>query len=53
MSAMIRTLAAMVLITALLGGCGTLRPTPYNGLESCNGVGGSYTADGRCVGGSA
>jgi len=32
-------------------GCG-LSTTPYNGRESCRGVGGSYTSDDRCVGGS-
>ncbi len=47
------TLGAILLITALLGGCGELRPTPYNGRESCDGVGGIYTADGRCLGGNA
>ena len=44
-------LIAVVIAAAALGGCG-LSPTPYNGRESCNGVGGSYTADGRCIGGS-
>ena len=44
-------LAAVVIAAAALGGCG-LSPTPYNGRESCNGVGGSYTSDGRCIGGS-
>ncbi len=46
-------LGAALLITALLGGCGELHPTPYNGRESCDGVGGIYTADGRCLGGNA
>jgi hypothetical protein len=46
-------LGAMLLITALLGGCGELHLTPYNGRESCNGAGGIYTADGRCLGGNA
>ena len=41
------------LAAALLPGCGSLHPAPYNGRESCDGVGGTYTADGRCVGGSA
>ena len=45
-------LVAVVIAAATLGGCG-LSPTPYNGRESCNGVGGSYTSDGRCIGGSA
>jgi hypothetical protein len=46
-------LGALLLITALLGGCGELHLTPYNGRESCDGVGGIYTADGRCLGGDA
>ena len=45
-------LAAVVIAALALGGCG-LSATPYNGRESCNGVGGSYTSDGRCIGGSA
>jgi hypothetical protein len=44
-------LAAVVIAAAALGGCG-LSATPYNGRESCDGVGGSYTSDGRCIGGS-
>jgi hypothetical protein len=46
-------LGVMLLIAASLGGCGELRPTPYNGRESCDGVGGTYTADGRCLAGNA
>jgi hypothetical protein len=46
-------LAAVALATQLLGGCAGLSPTPYNGRESCDGVGGIYTADGRCLGGTA
>lgn len=49
--AWIRTLLAAAVIAAALGGCG-LSTTPYNGRESCSGVGGSYTSDGRCIGGS-
>jgi hypothetical protein len=41
------------LAAALLAGCGSLHLAPYNGRESCDGVGGTYTADGRCEGGSA
>ena len=44
-------LAAVLIAAVALGGCG-LSPTPYNGRESCSGVGGSYTSDGRCIGGS-
>ena len=46
-------LGALLLTAALLAGCGALHPTPYNGRESCDGVGGIYTADGRCLGGNA
>ena len=45
--------AASTSAAALLAGCGSLHPAPYNGRESCDGVGGTYTADGRCVGGTA
>ena len=46
-------LAAVVSAAVLLGGCGTLKLAPYNGRESCQGVGGIYTADGRCLAGNA
>jgi hypothetical protein len=46
-------LGALLLTAALLAGCGELHPTPYNGRESCDGVGGIYTTDGRCLGGNA
>jgi hypothetical protein len=46
-------LGAVALAAQLLGGCAGLSPTPYNGRESCDGVGGIYTADGRCLGGTA
>ena len=46
-------LGTLVLAAALQGGCAELRQAPYNGRLSCDGVGGLYTADGRCVGGSA
>jgi hypothetical protein len=36
----------------LLGGC-SLSSTPYNGRQSCQGAGGTYTSDGRCLGGNA
>ena len=49
--AWIRTLLVAMAIAAALGG-GGLSSTPYNGRESCRGVGGSYTSDDRCVGGS-
>jgi hypothetical protein len=40
-------------LAALLGGCASLHLAPYDGRESCDGVGGTYTADGRCEGGTA
>ena len=46
-------LGALLLVAALMGGCAGLSPTPYNGRESCHGVGGTYTADGRCLAGNA
>ena len=46
-------LGACALAAQLLSGCAGLSPTPYNGRESCDGVGGIYTADGRCLGGTA
>ena len=45
-------LAIVVLAAVLLGGCG-LQLAPYNGRQSCQGVGGTYTSDGRCLAGSA
>lgn len=45
-------LAIVVLAAVLLGGCG-LQLAPYNGRQSCEGVGGTYTSDGRCLAGSA
>jgi hypothetical protein len=37
----------------VVGGCAALTtPTPYNGRESCQGVGGIYTSDGRCLAGN-
>jgi hypothetical protein len=48
----IATLAAVLAASALLGGCG-LSSAPYNGRQSCDGVGGTYTSDGRCVAGGA
>jgi hypothetical protein len=46
------TLAAVLAASAALGGCG-LHLAPYNGRQSCNGAGGTYTSDGRCVAGGA
>jgi hypothetical protein len=48
-----RVAIVFVLFAAvLLGGC-SLSSTPYNGRESCQGVGGTYTSDGRCLAGNA
>jgi len=50
---MTRTMVAtLLLIATLLGGCAGFQGTPYNGALSCQGVGGRYTADGRCLAGS-
>src|SRR5262249_19750568 len=44
------TIAALMLTVLLLGGCGELQSSvPYNGAQSCAGVGGFYTRDARCV----
>jgi hypothetical protein len=49
-----RVVLAALSATMVLGGCGQLPPpTPYNGGESCEGVGGIYAADGRCLAGNA
>ena len=37
----------------LLAGCAGLPQTPYNGELSCTSVGGTYTADGRCLAGNS
>ena len=50
--AIVTRLAIVVLAAVLFGGCG-LQPAPYNGRQSCQGVGGTYTSDGRCLAGSA
>lgn len=46
-------LVAALGATMVLGGCAALAPAPYNGRLSCQGVGGTYTADGRCQAGNA
>jgi hypothetical protein len=46
-------LAATLSATVVQGGCGALASAPYNGRESCQGVGGIYTSDGRCLAGNA
>jgi hypothetical protein len=45
-------LTIVLLAAALLAGCG-LQLAPYNGRLSCQGVGGTYTSDGRCLAGNA
>jgi hypothetical protein len=48
-----RLLAMAALSVAMVvGGCAALAPAPYNGRESCEGVGGIYTSDGRCLAGN-
>lgn len=46
-------LIAALSATVVLGGCAALDSTPYDGRESCQGVGGIYTSDGRCLAGNA
>jgi len=38
---------------ALLGGCAGWSQTPYNPQQACDIVGGSLTADGRCLAGNS
>ena len=45
-------LGAVLAAAALLVGCAGLPQTPYNGRQACEGVGGIYTADGRCLAGN-
>jgi len=46
-------MAALSAAVVVVGGCAALTtPTPYNGRESCQGVGGIYTSDGRCLAGN-
>jgi hypothetical protein len=47
-------LLAMVALSVavVVAGCAALTPVPYNGRESCQGVGGTYTSDGRCLAGN-
>jgi len=49
-----RGLLAMVALSVavVVAGCAALTPVPYNGRESCQGVGGTYTSDGRCLAGN-
>ena len=42
-------LIAALSATVVLGGCAALASAPYDGRESCQGVGGIYTSDGRCL----
>jgi hypothetical protein len=44
--------AVLLAVAVVLGGCG-LHLAPYNGRQSCDGVGGIYTSDGRCLAGNA
>ena len=40
----------VVVLVVLLGGCGP--QTPYDPRLACEGSGGIYTADGRCLAGN-
>jgi hypothetical protein len=42
-----------MLLAALLGGCADWSQTPYNPKQACDGVGGFFTADGRCLAGNS
>jgi len=44
--------AALLAAAALAGGCSGLPQTPYDGSLSCTSIGGTYTADGRCLAGN-
>jgi len=40
---------AVLLVAMILAGCATLSSSaPFNRAQSCQAVGGTYTADGRC-----
>jgi hypothetical protein len=39
-------LGALLLATAVLGGCAGLSTTPYNARQACEAVGGLYGGDG-------
>jgi hypothetical protein len=41
-----------LLAAVLLAGCAGLSQTPYNARLACEGSGGTYTADGRCLAGN-
>jgi hypothetical protein len=47
-----RTIVAVFLGALLLGGCASWSSTPYDARLACDGVGGIYTADGRCLAGN-
>jgi hypothetical protein len=40
---------ALLLVTAVLGGCAGLSTTRYNTRRACEAVGGMYGGDGQCV----
>jgi hypothetical protein len=45
-------LGLLVLAAVMLGGCAGWSQTPYNPQQACTGVGGVFTADGRCLAGN-
>lgn len=44
--------AAVLMAAMLLGGCAGWSQTPYNPQQACDIVGGTLTADGRCLAGN-
>lgn len=46
-----RLVPGILLLAALAAGCGA-SATPFNPAQSCQAVGGTYTADGLCRAGS-
>ena len=45
-------LAAVLAAAALCSGCAGWSQTPYNPQQACDIVGGTLTADGRCLAGN-
>jgi hypothetical protein len=39
---------AMLLVAIVLAACANLSSAPFSREQSCQAVGGTYTADGRC-----
>jgi len=45
-------LGAVLMAAMLMAGCAGWSQTPFNGRQSCDAVGGTYTSDGRCLAGN-